>query len=220
VFCFLLGQLGIVGAAPSVPVAPGALPFDAPAAVTVTAVVLVLALSVLLWTGLVRRLGLGARPDPGVAGLSILLVALVLGAIVWIGNPYAALLLIPALHLGLLLASPEWRPRRIGALALLTLALLPLALLITFYARQEGMAPGELAWSAVLLLVGGHMSLSSTVLWSVALGCALAAGVLAARSPSQTPDPREDDGIEVTIRGPMSYAGPGSLGGTESALRR
>jgi hypothetical protein len=25
--------------------------------------------------------------------------------------------------------------------------------------------------------------------------------------------------IEVTIRGPMTYAGPGSLGGTESALR-
>jgi hypothetical protein len=26
--------------------------------------------------------------------------------------------------------------------------------------------------------------------------------------------------VEVTIRGPLSYAGPGSLGGTESALRR
>jgi len=25
---------------------------------------------------------------------------------------------------------------------------------------------------------------------------------------------------EVTIRGPLTYAGPGSLGGTESALRR
>jgi hypothetical protein len=28
------------------------------------------------------------------------------------------------------------------------------------------------------------------------------------------------DDFEITIRGPMSYAGPGSLGGTESALRR
>ena len=25
---------------------------------------------------------------------------------------------------------------------------------------------------------------------------------------------------EITIRGPLTYAGPGSLGGTESALRR
>jgi hypothetical protein len=29
-----------------------------------------------------------------------------------------------------------------------------------------------------------------------------------------------DDGAPLTIRGPLSYAGPGSLGGTESALRR
>jgi hypothetical protein len=28
------------------------------------------------------------------------------------------------------------------------------------------------------------------------------------------------DEVEITIRGPLSYAGPGSLGGTESALRR
>jgi hypothetical protein len=31
----------------------------------------------------------------------------------------------------------------------------------------------------------------------------------------------EDEGPQdVTVRGPVSYAGPGSLGGTESALRR
>ena len=29
-----------------------------------------------------------------------------------------------------------------------------------------------------------------------------------------------DDDIPITVRGPKSYAGPGSLGGTESALRR
>jgi hypothetical protein len=29
-----------------------------------------------------------------------------------------------------------------------------------------------------------------------------------------------DDSTEITIRGPAYYAGPGSLGGTESALRR
>jgi len=26
--------------------------------------------------------------------------------------------------------------------------------------------------------------------------------------------------LDVTVRGPVTYAGPGSLGGTESALRR
>jgi hypothetical protein len=29
-----------------------------------------------------------------------------------------------------------------------------------------------------------------------------------------------EDGAQMRIRGPLSYAGPGSLGGTESALRR
>jgi hypothetical protein len=29
-----------------------------------------------------------------------------------------------------------------------------------------------------------------------------------------------EDLDEITIRGPLSYAGPGSLGGTQSALRR
>jgi hypothetical protein len=31
---------------------------------------------------------------------------------------------------------------------------------------------------------------------------------------------REPPEVKPAIRGPMTYAGPGSLGGTESALRR
>jgi hypothetical protein len=34
-------------------------------------------------------------------------------------------------------------------------------------------------------------------------------------------DPADGDGaVPITVRGPAGYAGPGSLGGTESALRR
>jgi hypothetical protein len=36
----------------------------------------------------------------------------------------------------------------------------------------------------------------------------------ALRQPRSAPTP------PVSVRGPVSYAGPGSLGGTESALRR
>jgi hypothetical protein len=32
-------------------------------------------------------------------------------------------------------------------------------------------------------------------------------------------EPRAED-LPITVRGPINYAGPGSLGGTESALRR
>ncbi len=73
----------------------------------------------------------------------------------------------------------------------------------------------------MLLLAGGHVGLGAALLWSVAFGCAAAAAMLARARPARAARrPDAASGVEVTIRGPMSYAGPGSLGGTESALRR
>jgi hypothetical protein len=218
---YLLAWLGILGAAPAVATLPGAMPFDGKAVAAVTAVVLTFAVAWPLWGALVRRLGWGVRPDPAVAGLSMLLVALPLALLVWLRNPLTALLAVPALHLWLVLASPEIRPRRRAAsLALLALGLLPLALLVLFYAHQLRLGPGDAMWMAVLLLAGGHVGLAGAISWSVALGCAAAALILAVRSQQPEPGPQMADLHEVTIRGPMSYAGPGSLGGTESALRR
>jgi Peptidase family M28 len=224
-FAFLLGWLGILAAAPSVPVLPSALPFDGEAITAVAAALLTFALAWLLWGVLVRRLGLGVRPDPETGGLATLLVALAVGVVVWAGNPYTALLLLPALHLGLLLAWPELRPRRAGSLALVALALVPLALLVAFYAHQLGLGVGGVAWTGLLLIAGGHIGLVGAMVWSVAFGCVAAAGLVAAGASSDLPLPGLHVGVgtgteEVTIRGPLSYAGPGSLGGTESALRR
>jgi len=219
-FAYLLGWLGIVDAAPPVPVPASAMPVDGKALTAVIAVVLSFALAWLLWRVLIRRLGWSARPDGEVAGLSLVLIALALAVVVWVSNPFTALLLLPALHLWLLLASPELRPRRPLALALVLLALLPLGMLIAFYAHQLGLGAGGVAWMALLLLAGGHIAFAGAVLWSVALGCAAAATILAAGPSAPAPGPQAADRLEVTIRGPMSYAGPGSLGGTESALRR
>jgi hypothetical protein len=55
------------------------------------------------------------------------------------------------------------------------------------------------------------------VAWSLVVACLVAAVALALRpkpAPAAPGEPR------VTVRGPLSYAGPGSLGGTDSALRR
>jgi hypothetical protein len=223
VFAWVLGRLGIIAAAPSVPVPNGAIPFDAAAITTVAAVALAFVLAWPLWGALLRRLGIvvpARRPDADAAGLPVQFVLCGLAIVVWIGNPYAALLAIPALHLWLLLASPELRPRRGLALGLVLLGLAPLALLLAFYARQLGLGPGPLAWDALLMLAGGHLGLGAALLWSLAFGCAAAALLIAAQ-PAAGPDlPQAGEGVEITIRGPMSYAGPGSLGGTESALRR
>ena len=217
---YLLGGLGIVGAAPSQPVLPAALPFDTKAATVVVAMILTFALAWLLWGMLVRRLGWAARPDPDAAGLAPILVLAPVCVLVWLSDPFSALLLLPALHLWLLLAAPELRPRRLGSIALVAIGLVPLGLLIAFYARQLGLGAGSAAWTAVLLVAGGHVGVGGALLWSLALGCAAGAALLAL-APSEPPrGAAAGDGVEVTIRGPLSYAGPGSLGGTESALRR
>jgi hypothetical protein len=76
--------------------------------------------------------------------------------------------------------------------------------------------PFALAWTTVLLIAGGGISATGLVLASLTAGSFAAAAGLLLRRGAIGPDQRE----EVTVRGPLSYAGPGSLGGTESALRR
>jgi hypothetical protein len=225
VFAYVLGWLGVLGAAPAAPVLPGALPFDGRAATAVVAVALTFALAWLLWGVLVRRLRWSVRPDPDVAGLSMLLVLLPVGVVAWLGNPFTALLALPAAHLWLLFAEPDRlalgpAARRLLAFALVVLGLLPLALLIVFYAHQFGLGVGDVAWTAVLLLAAGPVGFLGAVLWSLAFGCAAAAVMLAVWPASPPLEIRGAGRAEVTIRGPLSYAGPGSLGGTESALRR
>ncbi len=220
----LLGWLGVLGAAPSTLVLPRALPFDGTAATAVVALLLTFALAWLLWGALVRRVGWGVRPPPELAGMSMMLVALALALLTWIGDPLTALLALPAVHLWLLLAAPEagglsGRSRRTASLVLVALGVLPLLLLVAFYAHQLGMGLGDIAWTGVLLLAGGYVGFGAVILWSLAFGCAAAAVILAVGTTESAPGAPPRDGTEVTIRGPMSYAGPGSLGGTESALR-
>ena len=61
------------------------------------------------------------------------------------------------------------------------------------------------------------MPILTALCWALALGCAASAviiGLRAVRASAAIADQA------VTVRGPASYAGPGSLGGTKSALRR
>lgn len=224
-FTRLLGLSGAI-AAPAGPVLAQGLPSGAAALESVLAPLFTLTLAWLAWPALLRRLGLHPRADDDAAGLALMLVLLVLTVVVWMFNPYTALLLLPALHLWLLLAQPEWRhsggrSHRLRTLAVVALGLLPPAVLFAFYARQFGLNPAQALHGAVLIFAGGAFSIPAVLLWCLAAGC-LAAAVLVAIgvSPPRIAGPEEGEGIPITVRGPMSYAGPGSLGGTESALRR
>jgi hypothetical protein len=220
IFARLLGLLGTLPSAPAAPAMSSALPFDGVAARSVAATALVLVLAWALWPPLVRRLGIGVHPQSEASGLGLLLVLAAVCVVVWAVNPFTALLLVGGLHLSLLIASPQLRPRPAGALAVLALALLPVVLLVAFYAHQLGLGPAGVSWTAVRLLAGGYVSIAGALLWSLAFGCAVVAAMLAFTPPAPAEAPKADGRARIATRGPRSYAGPGSLGGTESALRR
>jgi hypothetical protein len=172
-----------------------------------------------LWlrSRLARGLGLrwrGGERDGPAAGVLLVLCAVALA--LWLVNPFAALLMIPALHLWLWVVSPDTRlpaPAVIG----MVLAGLALPLLVAAqYALTLGLSPLQAAWSWVLLLAGGGYGLLSAIAWSLFLGSAVSV-ISIVIGTLREPRP---EAAAVTIRGPITYAGPGSLGGTKSALRR
>ena len=213
-FALFLGVTNLLGAAPPAPVPPQAMP-EQPAALLAVALVFVLG-----WTwlrpALLRILGaIGAPTDAG-AAVVVVLVTLAATICVWIANPYAAALLIPALHIWLFALAPEVRMRRPLRLMIVVLGFLPLALVTFALAQAMDIGLLDAAWELLLVAASGQISPLSVLLWSLVAGCGTGALLIAARGR----EPADDDAIPITVRGPASYAGPGSLGGTESALKR
>jgi hypothetical protein len=140
----------------------------------------------------------------------------------WLFSPFACLLLVPALHLWLLAVGVgrQGGPlARMLAFVAIFLGVLPLVLLLAVYSGELGLGPGGLSESAVLALAGGQIGPVAALVWSAAFGCLLAV-LLLAPSRGSTGAEQPEERMEISTRGPASYAGPGSLGGTESALRR
>lgn len=202
------------GAAP----APSREPFDAAAAALLGVVAAAIALAWLFLRPLLARWG--ASPTdaaaPG-AGCTVALVTTATVLVVWFGNPWAALALVPAAHLWTLAALYQ-RPGRTRARAAMIAAGAAVPVLIALsYMVRLSLDPLEGLWYLFLLVTGGQVSLVAAILGCVLLG-ALASVIeiaLAWRGrvePIPAPAPR--------VRGPGGYAGPGSLGGTESALKR
>jgi hypothetical protein len=215
--------VGLIHAAPPAPVGADVVPPHGTgiAILAVLGCAIVLSLAVVRPV-LIRMAGLGTAgvvPEgsaPG-AGAGLMLVLCVVTLAIWLSNPFAAALLVPALHFWLLIVAPDLRLRRPFVLALLIGGLAAPALVIAYYAVVLGLDPVGLAWNGVLLVAGGHVSVLGALEWSIVLGCALSLVLLAARSARRRAPVEEPP---VTIRGPVTYAGPGSLGGTKSALRR
>lgn len=215
-FAWVLSIVGLMPTPPPAAAPVGALPLNLGAGAVMASVILV---AIVGWLALrpaaLRLGGVSGDPDsPGAAAaLALVLVAAVVAA--WAFNPFAAALLLPAVHGWMLLAAPEVRVQRTAALALVALTLLPVGVIVLYYGLALGADPLSLAWNGLLWVVGGQVGLPGAISWCVLLGCL--GSVLAVVRSKRFEAPVDS---EPTIRGPLSYAGPGSLGGTESALRR
>jgi hypothetical protein len=152
--------------------------------------------------------------DGAVAALLMVMCAVTFA--IWLENPWAALLLIPAVHLWMWAVSSDLPFPRALRLGLVALGAVPVALVIVYYANTYGYGPMGVIWQATLLLAGHAVSVLAAFEWCVVLGCLAGAttlALLAGRGSKVAPVP-------ITVRGPATYAGPGSLGGTKSAIRR
>jgi hypothetical protein len=216
-FAFGLELSGLLPEAPPAPAPADSVPLDGGAAAGLAAVLLVLVAG---WAGvrslMLRALRVRGNPRSPGGAAALALVMSVLTAAVWVRNPYAAALLLLPLHAWLWVTVPEVRLRRAVALAVVAVSVLPIAAIVVYYATRLGLGPIDVAWTALLLVVGGHIGPLGVLAWCVLLGCLGSVLAMTRRQGLEDSDSTE----APTIRGPLTYAGPGSLGGTESALRR
>lgn len=162
-----------------------------------------------------RLAGKLPAPDSPGAGAALALVLCVASLAVWVVNPFAALALLPAFHIWLLVTASRVPPPRAAGVALVALGLLiPLLIGLAILSRLS-LGPVSGLWYGFLIVTGHHVGLYSALLGALLLACFAAAVRIAL---ARRPEEREPDA--TSVRGPGGYAGPGSLGGTESALWR
>ena len=144
---------------------------------------------------------------------------------VWVANPFAAALLLPALHAWLFVAAPEVRIRRGAALGVVALTLLPGAVLALYYMIALGYSPPSLVWTCCCSRSAEAPGSRPSWSWCLLLGC-LVCVVSVIRSqglygdeapPEAKPSIRGPDQVR---RAPARSAGPSRPCGGECPSRR
>jgi hypothetical protein len=212
---------GIVAEPPAAPLPPALRPLHGGDVILLG---LLAGLAVLVWLIGWRwaRGSRRARLDPASpgAGSVLALVLSVSTLLVWFVNPYAALMLLPALHLWLL-ASIADVPRRGPVPLVLALGgLVPFAIVVLYYLDKLSINPLEGVWYLFLLVASGDVGLFACLCLCLLVGVfgsLVAVLVARARKP---PPARVEIPDQPSVFGPGGYAGPGALGGTSSAARR
>ncbi len=210
-----LSLTGVMEDPPEAPVAPDLYPLTAGGVVVLLAIT---GITVLAWLGLrylaSRREPTTADPTAPGAAVATVLVLVVSVLLLWVVNPFAALLLTPALHLWMLAILVDPGPPTRARLAMVAGGLVLPLLLVLYALISLSLDPVSGAWYLLLLVTGGHIGMATTLLGAALAG---ALGSVIAIARADRPERAKEPG-PPSVRGPASYAGPGSLGGTDSAL--
>jgi hypothetical protein len=191
----LLALLGATPPPPPAPVPPDLLPLDGPALGVLAGVAAAMA------GALVLARFLAARPDPGLrrpdapgAAVALALVATVAALLLWLANPYAGLLAVPAAHLWLLVLLSGVQPKRRVRGVLLAAGALPVLLVALYYLVALSMDPLSGAWYLLLLVTGHAVGLLTALVGCVMLGSLCASIELVYHAPAEPASPPETAG--------------------------
>jgi hypothetical protein len=212
-FAKLLALSGVLAAVPPAPVTSRELPLGGSAVAALASVLVVFALACVLRSQLSRGTRVDGSDATAGAPVALLAAAGLLAVILWITNPYTAALVALPLALWLVVMTRE-RRRSVGAGVLVALcSLVPLGLLLGVEAHALALGPVGFAWTWLLVFAGGEIGPGALLVAALAGGVTVAALAILVH-----PAGRDVQEPAITVRGPASYAGPGSLGGTESAV--
>jgi hypothetical protein len=224
VLAWLMALVGIIENAPPAPLDPAQLTLDATAIAALVATTFTALLAwILVRTRVVRRRELPDASAPGAACVTTLALALIALPIAVL-NPYAGLMLVPALHLWMLATLTDVRWRTSVALALVGFA--PVFFVAAYYLWRFELSPLHGAWYLLLLVTGNQTGLLTTagLLALLAISASVATilvarirrgdGERAPRGGRRVEEPRP------SIFGPGGHAGPGMIGAPGSGSRR
>lgn len=178
---------------PPFPFDPGEYEFGTRAAITLSLVAVVaLASAVAL-----RSRGVTAQRAPRAAVPAVGAVAVAACLLIWLANPYLALLVAPIAHLWLLCTASPGAARAAGVVAASALACAPAAAAVVALATALDLGAGA-PWTLALMVADGQIGLGLTVPLCF-LGGALLAG-MALAGPRRALAQSSDPGRQLEIR--------------------
>ena len=210
----LLALVGATPAPPPAPVPPDVLPLDGPALGVLGGLVVAMVLAWLLarWLAVRPDAELADPVEPG-AGVALSLVIAGGSLLLWFVNPYAGLLVVPAAHLWMLTVITRPMPPRRLRWVLIAIGAAPPLLVAIYHLFALSMNPLEGLWYLLMLVIGHHVGLVTSLIACVMLAALCATAEIARRAPGDEEErPGAHPLVQMAGRSRVNPASPADTG--------